>query len=52
VLLPQVPVEHGWDRATFLQQTCLKAGLPPDAWKTGVTLESFTAEIFGDESLA
>ena len=52
VLLPQVPVEHGWERTTFLEQTCLKAGLPPDAWKTGATLESFTAEIFGDEGLA
>lgn len=51
VLLPQVPVEHGWDRITFLEQTCLKAGLPPDAWKAGATLEAFTAEIFGDEGL-
>src|SRR6185312_5442686 len=49
VLLPQVPVEQGWDRKTFLEQTCLKAGLPQDAWKTGDTLESFTAEIFGDD---
>lgn len=48
LLLPQVPVEHGWDRATFLQQTCRKAGLPPDAWSSGATLEAFTAEIFGD----
>ena len=52
VLLPQVPVEHGWERTTFLEQTCLKAGLPPDAWKTGATLESFTAEVFGDEWLS
>lgn len=52
VLLPQVPVEHGWERTTFLEQTCLKAGLPPDAWKTGATLESFTAEIFGDEGVS
>lgn len=51
VLLPQVPIEHGWNRTTFLEQACVKAGLPPDAWKTGVTLESFTAEIFGDEGL-
>ena len=48
LLLPQVPVEHGWDRTTFLQQTCRKAGLPQDAWQTGATLEAFTAEIFGD----
>jgi len=48
LLLPQVPVEHGWDRDTFLQHTCLKAGLPPDAWRAGATLEAFTAEVFGD----
>ncbi len=33
LLLPGVPVEHHWDAATFLQQVCLKAGLPPTAWK-------------------
>jgi AmmeMemoRadiSam system protein A len=48
LLLPQVPVEHGWDRVTFLEQTCRKAGLAPDAWKRGATLEAFTAEVFGD----
>ena len=48
LLLPQVPIEHGWDRATFLQQTCRKAGLPLNAWQSGATLEAFTAEIFGD----
>jgi AmmeMemoRadiSam system protein A len=48
LLLPQVPVDHGWDRVTFLEQTCRKAGLFPDAWKAGAMLESFTAEVFGD----
>jgi AmmeMemoRadiSam system protein A len=48
LLLPQVPVEHGWDRITFLEQTCRKAGLPLDAWQTGATIEAFTAEVFGD----
>ena len=48
LLLPQVPVEHAWDRVTFLEQTCRKAGLPPDAWKRGATIEGFTAEVFGD----
>lgn len=53
VLLPQVPVEWGWDRETFLAQTCHKAGLPPDvwrdAWKDGRTeLYWFEAEVFGD----
>ena len=50
LLLPQVPVEWGWDRETYLDQTCLKAGLPPDAWKKGAKLEAFTAEIFGESS--
>jgi hypothetical protein len=35
LLLPQVPVEHHWDRTTFLEQTCRKAGLPLDAWQKG-----------------
>jgi AmmeMemoRadiSam system protein A len=50
VLLPQVPVEYGWDRMTFLQHTCLKAGLPTDAWKAeGTELFVFQAEIFGED---
>jgi AmmeMemoRadiSam system protein A len=48
LLLPQVPIEHHWDRVTFLEQTCRKAGLPMDAWKMGATLEAFTAEVFGE----
>jgi AmmeMemoRadiSam system protein A len=48
LLLPQVPVERGWDRVTFLEQTCRKAGLPLDAWQKGATLEAFTAEVFGE----
>ncbi len=51
LLLPQVPVEHGWDRLTFIEQTCQKAGLPRDAWKNGATLEAFTAEVFGDRDV-
>lgn len=50
LLLPQVPVEHGWDRITFLQETCRKAGLPPDMWQRGAAIEAFSAEIFGDKS--
>lgn len=47
VLLPQVPVEHDWDRETFLAETCIKAGLDPDAWRDpATTLEVFSAEIF------
>lgn len=48
LLLPQVPVEHQWDRVTFIEQTCRKAGLPVDAWRKGATLEAFMAEVFGD----
>jgi AmmeMemoRadiSam system protein A len=51
LLLPQVPVEHGWDRITFLEQTCRKAGLPPKAWQTGAQLEAFMAEVFGDRDV-
>jgi AmmeMemoRadiSam system protein A len=51
LLLPQVPLEHGWDRNTFLEETCRKAGLPLDAWRTGAEIEVFTAEIFGDSDL-
>lgn len=49
LLLPQVPVEQGWDRGTFLQHTCLKAGLPPDALEQGAKLEGFTATVFGED---
>lgn len=49
LLLPQVPIEHHWDRTTFLEQTCRKAGLPPDAWQTGATIEAFSAEVFGEK---
>ncbi len=49
-LLPVVAAERGWDAATFLKQACLKAGLPPDAWKEPeTTVEIFSAEEFGDE---
>jgi uncharacterized protein len=46
VLLPQVAVEYGWDRDTFLGQTCVKAGLNPDDWKEGATIYRFSAEVF------
>lgn len=49
LLLPQVPVEWGWDRETFIDQACVKAGLPPSAWRHGATLQGFTAEVFGEE---
>jgi AmmeMemoRadiSam system protein A len=48
VLLPQVATEYGWDRTTFLEQTCRKAGLPKDAWREGAKILSFEAEVFGE----
>jgi uncharacterized protein len=48
LLLPQVAVEYGWDRETFLAHTCQKAGLPHDAWKKGAKLFRFEAEVFGE----
>jgi AmmeMemoRadiSam system protein A len=50
LLLPQVAVEHGWDRTTFLEQTCRKAGLSLHAWREGATIEAFTAQVFGDNN--
>lgn len=51
LLLPQIPVEQGWDRATFLEQACLKAGLPANAWRDERTdIFSFTALVFGEKS--
>jgi len=46
LLLPQVAVQHHWDREQFLGETCRKAGLPPTAWKQGATIQRFTAEVF------
>jgi uncharacterized protein (TIGR00296 family) len=48
LLLPQVPVEHAWDRETYLGHGCLKAGLPPDAWKKGAKIEVFSAQVFSE----
>jgi len=48
LLLPQVASEHGWDRETFLDHTCLKAGLPADAWRRGARIFVFEAEVFGE----
>lgn len=50
LLLPQVPVEWGWDAAEFLTQCCLKAWLPPDAWLLpGTEVSKFQAIIFAEE---
>lgn len=49
LLLPQVPVENNWDRETFLNQACVKAGLPPDAWKKGAEIFVFEAIVFHEK---
>lgn len=50
VLLPQVAIEHSWDRETFLNQTCVKAGLPTDAWRAeDAEIYIFSAQVFGEE---
>ena len=47
LLLPQVATDHNWDRYTFLSQTCLKAGLPPDAWQENdAKIYIFSADVF------
>lgn len=49
LLLPQVATDYGWDRETFLRQTCVKAGLPADCWQSpGCRIEKFSAEVFGE----
>jgi len=51
LLLPQVPVEQGWDEEEFLSQCCIKAGLPPDNWLIKTTkVHKFQAIVFEEES--
>ncbi len=50
LLLPQVPVEYGWDKLTFLRHLAMKAGLPPDEWKDA-EIYSFTAEVFSESEV-
>jgi uncharacterized protein (TIGR00296 family) len=50
LLLPQVPVEYGWNVKTFLEHLCMKAFLPQDAWKDKDTeIYRFHSEIFAEE---
>jgi uncharacterized protein len=47
LLLPQVATEQRWDRSQFLDGTCEKAGLPPDAWRAPTTrVFRFEAEVY------
>lgn len=51
LLLPQVATEYHMEAEEFLSQTCLKAGLMPDAWLTDrITVQRFQADVFGEVS--
>lgn len=53
LLLPQVAVEQNWDRFSFIQNACYKAGLPHDAWQQEDTvIEKFSALVFGEKDLS
>jgi len=49
LLLPQVPIEQGWDKEEFLSHTCIKAGLMPDAWfDRNTKVFKFSGQIFSE----
>ncbi len=51
LLLPQVATEQGWDAETFLEQCCLKAGLPAQSWKLkGTDIFKFQARVFSEKA--
>jgi hypothetical protein len=53
LLLPQVATEYAWDAKTFLENLCMKASLPPDAWSSpGAEIFRFRSEIFGEKKPA
>ncbi|MCX6557472.1 MAG: AmmeMemoRadiSam system protein A [Candidatus Aminicenantes bacterium] len=52
LLLPQVPLEQGWDLEQYISYGCLKAGLDRDEWKRGVKIETFQAQVFGEKEVA
>ena len=49
LLLPQVATQHGWDAVTFLDHTCIKAGLPPQAWEHDARVYLFEALVFAEQ---
>ena len=52
LLLPQVPTEYGWSSREFLDQTCVKAGLPPGCWKrSDVAVQTFEGQIFEEKAV-
>jgi len=52
LLLPQVATEREWSPEQFLRQTCLKAGLAPEAWEHGAIVYRFAAEVFGEGTVS
>lgn len=53
VLLPQVATQFGWNALRFLEETCVKAGLDPHAWKEPATsVQAFTASVFSEADFA
>ena len=50
--LPQVAAERHWSSETFLRQTCVKAGLPADAWRCGAAVFSFEALVFSESPIS
>jgi len=49
VLLPQVPIEQGWNLQEYLDYICIKAGLPAKSYDApDATLYTFTAVVFGE----
>jgi AmmeMemoRadiSam system protein B/AmmeMemoRadiSam system protein A len=48
LLLPQVATEYGWDTYEFLDNTCLKAGLPRGSWREGANIQIFSAQVFNE----
>ena len=51
LLLPQVATQYRWNHNQFLAETCIKAGLHPNAWKEGASIHCFTAAVFGEEHI-
>ena len=48
LLLPQVAAQYGWDRETFLDHVCLKAGGAAGDWRRGARLWTFQAQVFSE----
>ncbi len=52
LLLPQVASEYGWSAQRFLEETCVKGGMEPSAWKhESARIQAFTAEVFSESSV-